>query len=87
MRAKIPYGGGFFDQNSRSKKPKFLLVLTFGMLLVTKDATTSFIVCFLMCHVTKCGHHSTSFITIAHHGVCLSMEFGFCLPIEFGNAT
>jgi hypothetical protein len=41
---------------------------------------------FDMCHVTKCGHHLTSFTTIAHHGVCLSMEFGFCLPIEFGNA-
>jgi hypothetical protein len=41
--------GGFFVQNSSSKKLGFLVVLTFGMSLVTKDATTGFIVCFLIC--------------------------------------
>jgi hypothetical protein len=29
----------------------------------------------------------TLYITIAHHGACLLMEFGFCQPIEFDSVT
>jgi hypothetical protein len=60
-------------------------------MLLVGDAILSLTICFSMCDVWSSENviqrTYTPFIIIAHYGVWLLVEVGFCWPIEFNYAT
>jgi hypothetical protein len=64
-RGKKPYGG-IFQPKFPVKKDRISCNVCFRHVIGDKGCNHGFGSFFFdMCHVTKCGHHSTSFITIA----------------------